>query len=464
MKAEAKVSSIKVSIFSLTGIKSVLIASMALVYLANVYIHIPYLDYVLSFICLLCILVCFPFIKGNPRTVSLLLFSIGSVMLFITGADLKLWLQSVSTNASLVTLVILVPIFGTPLNYGGYYNVLDALVNRYMSNRHRTYWVPAFLSHFFGALMNMGAIPVVYQLIIHGKLKQQFIHVPNAISRGFSSSIYWSPNMVSVAIVTHYFNVSWAEFARGGILFTLLSLLVGWLVHIISSKKDAAGINPPDREDAPINGKKVAQLIAFCSFFLGVIIIVATKTTFPVLNVVPLMALLYPVLWLGLLGKGNAIIHAYRDYFKNTLPRFTSELIMFLAAGFIASALLSTGSGDKISLFLREYIGLNPYMICFFVSSSVIGLSILGISPMVTVMAYSASLKPDLIGLPPELLSLVLVGGWAVSVVASPFAGVTLIMSGLTYKSPFEIARSNWLFGVIMIFMLSALPIIKNYF
>ncbi|MBO8132206.1 MAG: hypothetical protein H0Z29_11995 [Candidatus Marinimicrobia bacterium] len=441
--------------------RPILLTSLTLIYLVNTFIHWEFLNILVNSICLLCIIICFPFVKSSARIVTSILLLFGSILLILAGADLKFWMSSIGKNINLVTLLIIVPIFGLPLYYGGYYKVLDALACRYMNSGHRIYWIPALLAHFFGALMNIGAIPVVYQLIIRGKLSSAFRTVPIAILRGFSSAIYWSPNMISVAVVTHYLNIPWKKFAQIGIIFTLLSLLAGWLVNVYFFNKKTS---KPKQEtkDIQVNSKKLTELIIFCSIFLGIIIIIAIKTTIPILNAVPLIALVYPVIWLSFLGKGNLIYNAYRDYTKNTLPKFTSEVVIFLGVGFFAAGILASGSNDKISLFLYEFIGLNSYLLCFFISSSVIILAILGITPMVTVMAYSASLNPDLIGLSPQLLSLVLVGGWATGILVSPFTGITLIMSGLTEKTPFETARENWPYAAIMVLLLSAVPILQK--
>ncbi|SFH00528.1 hypothetical protein SAMN05660649_03500 [Desulfotomaculum arcticum] len=443
----------------ITRTRSIVFAGLAMVYLLNTVLQNNFLNYTLSGISVLCLLVCLPFAKGNARVLTLILLVAGAVVLTNSGADSNLWINSLSQNANLITLLILVPAFGIPLRYGGYYEVLDALVNKYMNNKHRIYWVPALLCHFFGALMNMGAIPVVYQLIIHGKLPQEFKKVPAAILRGFSASIFWSPNMISVALVTHYLQVSWAEFARVGIFFTILTLLVGWLVYIMFDKSTPDCHVPPINQQ--LNGRKIAELIFFCLAFLGSIIYIATKTSITVLHAVPVLALVFPVLWLCSLRRAKSILPAYLDYMENTLPRFTSEVAIFIGAGFLTAAMLSSDYSDQVSLLFRDYLGVNLYFLCFFIVSSIVLLSVVGITPMITAMAYSASLKPDLMGISPHLLSLVIIGGWAAGVIVSPFTGVTLIMSSLSRQSSFEVARSNWLFSLIMILLLSAVPLLQ---
>lgn len=444
----------------ITRSRSAVFVGLAIVYLLNTVLHNSYLNIALSGISLLCLLLCLPFAKGNSRILTVALIMTGAFILVNSGAGYSLWVNSLSQNANLITLLILVPVFGLPLKYGGYYEVLDTLVNKYMNNKHKIYWVPALLCHFFGALMNLGSIPVVYQFIIHGKLPKEFEKVPAAILMGFSTSLFWSPNMISVSLVTHYLHVSWAEFARVGISFTILSLVVGWLVHIMSGK------NSPDCFTEPvvnqsINGKKMAELLFFCLVFLGSVIFIATKTSIIVIHAVPVLALVFPVLWLCTLRRAKSIFPAYYDYLETTLPRFTSEVAIFIGAGFLTSALMTTDYGDKISLFFRDYLGGNPFFLCFFIVLSIVLLSVIGITPMVTAMAYSASLSPALIGLSPHLLSLVIIGGWAAGIVVSPFTGVTLIMSGLTRQSPFKVARSNWGFSLIMILLLSAVPLLQ---
>ncbi len=439
--------------------RSMLCASVALVYLAGAFFDIPYVNDLLCVICLICLVVCLPFIKGNARVVASVLFLVGVVIMVFDGAGFAAWKEGLIINANLIALMLLVPVFGMPLKYGDYYGVLDALVGRYMNSRNRIYWVPALLTHFLGALMNMGALPVVYQLIVRGKLPKAFNSVPASILKGFSASIYWSPNMVSVGVVTYYLGISWAEFARYGIFLTVVSLVVGWLIHIFSDYKGNVLLDQSLREDG-IDGKKIAELIFFCTTFIGMIIYIATRTSIPVLNAVPLLALVYPVFWLGMLGRVKIIPKSYQDYAENILPRFTSEIIIFMGAGFLAVALLSSDTGDKVSTFISGIGFPNEYFLCLGILASIVFLAVLGVTPMVTVMAYCASLNPAMLGLNPIELALVLVGGWATSVIISPFTGVTLIMTGLAQKPSFEVARANWPFTGLMVLLIAALPLL----
>jgi len=285
--------------FFSTTARSILCVGLTLVYLVGAFINIPYVNNVLSIVSLTCLVVCMPIIKNNARVVASTLFIVGAAILVYDGAGFETWRTGLIYNVNLIALLLLVPVFGMPLKYGGYYGVLDALVGRYMNNRNRIYWVPALLTHFFGALMNMGAMPVVYQLIVRGKLPRAFNSVPASILRGFSSSIYWSPNMISVGVVTYYLGISWAEFARYGIFLTVISLVIGWLVHIFANKKSSVQLSLSSRNDQ-IDIKKLAELIIFCTAFIGTIIYIATRTSIPVLDAVPLVALVYPVIWLGI--------------------------------------------------------------------------------------------------------------------------------------------------------------------
>jgi len=451
------------SFFFSTKAKSILCVSLTLVYLVGAFSKIPHIHNVLSIVSLICLAVCLPSIKNNARVVASTLFLVGAAILVYDGAGFKTWQTGLIYNVNLIALLLLVPVFGMPLKYGGYYGVLDALVGRYMNNRNRIYWVPALLTHFFGALMNMGAMPVVYQLIVRGKLPRAFNSVPASILRGFSSSIYWSPNMISVGVVTYYLGISWAEFARYGIFLTVLSLIIGWLVHIFGNKKTGDQLNLSSRNDL-VDIKKLLELITFCTAFIGTIIYIATRTSIPVLDAVPLLALFYPIIWLGVLGRGKAIAPAYGDYMQNVLPRFTSEIVIFMGAGFAATALLSSDAGNKVSVLISSIGFPNQYLLCLGILASIVFLAVLGVTPMVTVMAYGAALQPAMLGLTPIQLALVLVGGWATSVIISPFTGVTLIMSSLAQKSPFEIVRANWPFTGLMVLLIAALPTLINYF
>lgn len=450
--------------FHLLRFRTILCASVAFVYLISAFIDLSFKNDILSIICLTCLTVCLPFIKGNARVVASVLFLVGAGIMASNGAGLAIWKTGLINNCNLIALLLLVPVFGMPLKYGDYYGVLDSLASRYMNGWHRIYWVPALLTHFFGALMNMGAMPVVYQLIVRGKLPQVFNSVPASILKGFSSSIYWSPNMVSVGVVTYYLGLSWTEFARYGIFLTIFSLLVGWLVHILFYNKSNGITTDNSSRGNDIDTKKLLELIIFCITFIGIIIYIATRTSIPVLDAVPLLAFVYPMLWLSMLGRVKAIPKAYLDYGDNILPRFTSEIIIFMGAGFLATALLSSDAGDKMSMFISGIGFHNEYFLCLGILASIVFLAVLGVTPMVTVMAYCASLKPDMLGLTPIQLALVLVGGWATSVIISPFTGVTLIMSGLAQKSSFEIARANWLFTGIMALLIAALPLLLNIF
>ena len=63
----------------ITRTRSIVFAGLAMVYLLNTALHNNYLNYTLSGISLLCLLVCLPYAKGNARILTLILLIAGAL-------------------------------------------------------------------------------------------------------------------------------------------------------------------------------------------------------------------------------------------------------------------------------------------------------------------------------------------------------------------------------------------------
>lgn len=101
-------------------------------------------------------------------------------------------------------------------------------------------------------------------------------------------------------------------------------------------------------------------------------------------------------------------------------------------------------------------------MLCLFILSFGVLPAVLGVSPVVAVMAYSIALNPGLISLSPQPLAVVLAGSLTTGLPVPPFTGIALIMSGLSQRFPFAIIRENWLFTAVMVMLLTAVPVLQK--
>ncbi|HBV99499.1 MAG: hypothetical protein JL50_13640 [Peptococcaceae bacterium BICA1-7] len=425
-------------------VKSLVFVALLAVYIINVWLPGEITGQLVNYLTVIAVSISIPFIGRGARLVCLVLFIAGAYLLYMSGAGVSYWVEAMGKNTSLLMLMISVPLMGVPLKYGGYISTLDSLARKYMVKRYQMYWVPALFSYVLGIFMNIGAVTLAHQITARGRVAHCPGMLARSISRGFGCALFWSPNMISTALVLDYLNVPWEKYVYAGFIIALVSLVLGYVAEIFA-RQEAAGEPDLDfRDTAPKTGKnKMIQLAVAGTAFLSLVIYIEVATNARVISVIPVIALLFPVVWLLLIGKGGAIREGYGDYFRNRINRYDGEVVLFTVAGFFSAALAQSGWAARISGYLMHFSGQSIASVALTIMLAVILTSMIGIHPMVLVSAFATSLDAAAMGINPVYLALVLIAGWSLGATVSPMSGTSLVVGSLTRKSPMEVAYGN---------------------
>lgn len=420
------------------------LTALIAVFIIHLFFPAPFLGTVVNVMTVAAVLISLPFTGRGSGTICLGLFIVGAYLMYLSGEGIQYVAGAVGKNTSLLVLLITVPLLGVSLKYGGYIEVLDALALRYMSNKHRMYWVPALLSHVLGVFMNLGAVPLTYEITNRGRVLRYSGLLSRSISRGFSAALLWSPNMIATALALAYLNVPWQDYVYTGIAFASISILMGYVVNLFEREGSSEDEEPASVGDAPcLDRVKLTQMAVAAAVFLLIILLIETRTNLSVIQTVPVIALLFPAIWLFLIGKKEIIAGGYTDYINNKISRYDGEVVLFAAAGFFSSALTTSGWSEKICGFIIHFSAGSKASTALAILGSIVLASLLGIHPMVLVSAFGASLDPAALGFSPVHMALILISGWSLGAIVSPMSGTCLVVGSLFGKTPLQVGLAN---------------------
>ncbi len=431
----------------LLRLKGAVLTVLLAVFIIGFFFPAPVLNAALQYVTLAAVLASLPYTGLGSGVMCLLLFMAGGYLLAASGAGWPTIVEALGKNSGFLALLIAVPLLGVPLKSGGYIEVLDSLAEKYMRRRWQMYWVPALLSHVLGVFMNLGAVPLTHEITARGRMSNHPGLLARSLSRGFGAALLWSPNMIVTALVLGYMEVPWQSYAHLGLAFAALALLTGFVADLPGWGNG----NRYDYDDAGagegrrIDRVKLTQLMVAGIVFLAAVMLVETKTGRPVISVVPVLALIFPALWMVLLGRWNYVAEGYADYFKNRLNGYGSEVVLFVAAGFFSGALSHSGWSVKLCSYVMHFSSGSKSSAALVILASIVAAGLAGIHPMVLVSALAASLDPAALGFTPVQLSLVLISGWALGATVSPMSGTSLVVGSLTGKGPLAVGFANYL-------------------
>jgi len=138
-----------------------------------------------------------------------------------------------------------------------------------------------------------------------------------------------------------------------------------------------------------------------------------------------------------------------------------NELLLFLAAGLLASGLesflLNSGHGFSfVSLGIKEFGTIEAAMTL----ACIIGLSGIGIHPVIGVAVFAALFSP--LHPEPNLLAMTFLLGWGLGVCVSPVSGLHLAMQGRYRIDGWSFLRWNFSYALTM-FIVALAPIAVLY-
>ncbi len=427
------------------------VLALALLGLAGSLFDLPVRS-VINPLALVTMLLCMPVAAKATRYTGVALLGVGSILLFISGAGWQVWLSGFGENRALLSLIILVPLLGLPLSYGGYLEAIDAFSRRYMAAERPLMGVAMASTHFLGSLLNVGALPIIYQMLVQRRGDGD-PRLAMALARGYSTAVVWSPNMAAIPLIIHYFDVKYWEIGPVAFIMAVLISLFGMVTLRPRPRQPGE-----DQDDMPLDRgsrRKLLELVTVGAALIAFLLVLEGQTGLSIFSIVPLVSILFPLCWSLYLGKLAEWRQAVRsEYGINILTRMKNEVVLFTCAGFLAVAVKSSGLDGYIPLLVHTLSGGNALGISLVVAALVLGISLLGVHPIVTGVAVLATLDPVVLGVSPRFLGVVVACTWAVTINITPFSATNVMMSGITGRSPLEVGpRWHLKYGVPALLM-----------
>jgi len=425
---------------SFSRIRSLLTFCIAIIFLGNLFIKSDLIDDLNLVLMLIVIGLSFIVISGTTLIIGIMLFALSIVIFLYYHAPLSVWQHALQENVYLVVMFTLVPLLGIPIKYGGYFEALQGLFRRYVYNNSRFYLLVSFVSAFVGVLVNLAVVSLVLQISQASSISSNKKLLSSAILRGFATCTIWAPTTAAIALVVHLSGVSWLLFFPYAILFGVISGLVGYFMTMYEEKR--AG-NPftsvVEEPDVEFDVRKIVELSVFSVILISAIAVVSLITGIHTIIIVSLASLIYPVIWLGIIGRLEILIREFKGYFNESLPKLQNEIILFVGAGLFATSINYSHLGNYISVILSLFVGQNALLLAFVIILTILILSALGIHPIIPVTIIGGTVKAAAYGVTPTYLALILAISWAMGISISPSSATVIALSGLTGQSPINV-------------------------
>lgn len=336
----------------------------------------------------------------------------------------------------------------------------------YLTNQPpgRRYYSLAFGGHTMGVLLNFGAISLLTPLIQRGvraktkhpiqasKLEQQQI---SSLIRGFSWMIMWSPTALTQAVLFTSFPDTnlWLTIPLG-IAAALVMIFIG---RIEDRLRWQGNLLETPLEILEFPTKAAKRFLTICVLLIGATFIVAYLAEVSAALGLMLVAPFVMVGWIFEQNFKKPALHAAKKTISDLSSILTQSSIVLGrsaitlgAAGFIGEAAARLAPIDVFAVFL-EQLSLQSWMILIALPLIITLCGQIALSPILIVV-FLASVFNQLPVLPadPSLIVFALGAGWAMSMLASPNASATLLISGVTGIAPTTLTwRWNGLYALI---------------
>lgn len=436
----------------LSRIRSILTFCIAIIFLSNLFIKSNLIQDINLVIMILVIALSFTVISGTTLAIGVMTFSLSAFLFLYYNAPLSVWQEALQENIYLVVMFTLVPLLGIPIQHGGYTEALQGVFKRYVYNNSRFYLMVSLTSAFVGVLVNLAVVPLVLQISKASGISSNKKLLSAAIARGFATCTIWAPTTAAIALIIQLSEASWLLFFPYGILCGVIAGFVGYVMTMYEEKRGSNAYTTVEKESVEeYDVGKVAELCIFSIILILAIAIVSFLTGIHTVIVVSMVCLLYPVLWLGTIGRFQVLITEFMgNYFKVSLPKVKNEIILFVGAGLFATSINYSQLGTNISKFLSLLVGQNALLLAVVVILFILLLSALGIHPIISVTIIGGTVTASTYGVTSTYLALILAIGWAMGVSISPSSATVIAISGLTGQSPLHVGpRWNGLYALV---------------
>lgn len=439
-----------------------LLISLALGFIIQQVTDFSWLRSVLSILVLAIILLQLPKIRGTILFLSSGFLIIGIMIMLYQQVSIQEWQQATLVNVTLVTLFVFAPMFGIPVRSPVYVNALKRFYQISIKGSGAFFIVTQLLTQMLAVFLNVGSISVVHHLASIHRSSGSWRIISNALNRGFASAILWSPYFAAMAVVTHALHINWIELLPYVVGFCLLSFCISFLVELpylrekvyeeeTAAMEEEVHVSVQEEQGA---SKKLVPLALYLLMAMTLILIVEQVVNVPIVIIISLVALLYPMLWCIGSRSFSFYKQGVRDHVTKNLPALKKEIVLFLTAGFFSGAIAQTNVGEGIPNVLARLPIPLPIVFTIGVLLLIVLTSSIGLHPIILTTIFATTIDSVRVGITPVFFAVLLLGSWSISNIISPATAVNSLVSTLVKKDVFALIKVNYVYTVILLVVL----------
>jgi len=383
-----------------------------------------------------------------PKWFSLIMFSLGSLVLLSQQASLDIWEEAITKNLPIVCLIIVAPILAVPIRLGKYDEAIFSLVAIFKGSLKLFFAFLLVLFNFIGPITNLGSIHIIHSMVSKLRLPEEFL--AKVYTRGFSSINTWSPYFASVLLVIYYLDIPMSRFLPYGLLLSFFQVLLSSVLFTLKEAPSMAGRLPNALSE--VRGRKLITLFLVFVCLIGVIFVLEPYVRIGVSVLVIITLIIFSILWSVFQQRFTAFFKEANNFRLNILPRQSNEISLFFSAGFFSVVLSGTAVSDRMKFFWEHLAGVSALLLILFTIVLVSAFAFIGVHQIVIVSSILASVSPKMMGINDITFAMILLSAWAIGSVVSPVAPMNVISSSLLNVNVYRvILKWNLLYAILLI-------------
>ncbi|KJS82125.1 MAG: hypothetical protein JM58_15460 [Peptococcaceae bacterium BICA1-8] len=392
------------------------------------------------------------------KSVCIGLFILGSALMIYADAAPAVWIKGLGKNGLLIALFVCAPMLNIPFTYEDYQSELKNIAKVYLHTMIPFYLLISIPTHIFAALTGFAAFVIMYNLFQEtSKLYNSEDIFIATLGRSYASSGFWGSSWVSVLLVVSELGIPWYRIIPIGMIFTVVSISINLISIKIKMFKEPKRYPrlQPDKE-AVVDWSKIFTALSLAILIVFITLTINIYTGWKLLSIIPLVACAFPLAVALVQKKMPEYTNGLKSYYENSLYKSQTEVTLFTAAGFLATALEISGVSALIPKIIPDFLINYPPLLIGSLMLLVIIPGQMGIHPVATGTAMVVAIVPASIGLAVPTFAWTIICAWLLSNMLSPFSALNLTLSGLAGRPSWEVGLGlSWRYGLVCLIVYS---------
>ncbi|MBM6617916.1 hypothetical protein [Bacillus suaedaesalsae] len=406
-----------------------------------------------------------PFMRGLSFYLSVLFVVSGVAMQVLVHTDLTEFILSFSDLSSIAAFIGIIPILAIPISLIRTRESNQSLEKMPQLSGSKLYTKGSTMSFSLASIMNMGALPLTWSYLNTSykleKGEEVTQTLSTSITRGFALAMIWSPIGAGVAIV--------AELTKSSVItlipFTFLAAIGGLMLDRLLHKLQTRNRVVEREEQGETKKLNIISLAIPLLIFMCLTIMLDLLLPYGMLYILTVATLPFTFVWVIIIRELQPFNQSVKRHFKQVIPSMYSQIGILLSAGFFVKSLKHDTYIQPVYQFftvIKDQVGTGPLLIIGM--ASLILLSIVGVHQFVSITIVALVINPIDLAISPIIYGVGMLTALCIGIMISPFNGTTAMMSSLTKKETFTVAKWNAkftaiLFAVVSTFLLGLLAV-----